>query len=180
MKVKKFINFSTTWEDYNSIKENPYNLYSAYKLAFSKIIKFYEKNFKKIKFYELMISDTFGYNDERIKIVNVLRKNYKKNKVTKLISKNLYINLLNVEAIIQAVNIIKKKNIYPGKYLLKNNKDFRLYEIVENFNKSNKKKLKINWESQKSIKQKIYSYKKLKGWKPVKSNITDIINIIKR
>ena len=42
------------------------------------------------------------------------------------------------------------------------------------------KKLKINWESQKFIKQKIYSYKKLKGWKPVKSNITDIINIIKR
>ena len=99
MKVKKFINFSTAWEDYNSIKENPYNLYSAYKLAFSKIIKFYEKNFKNIKFYELMISDTFGYNDERIKIINVLRKNYKKNKVTKLISKNLYINLLNVEAI---------------------------------------------------------------------------------
>ena len=73
-----------------------------------------------------MISDTFGYNDERIKIVNVLRKNYKKNKVTKLISKNLYINLLNVEAIIQAVNIIKKKNIYKEKYLLKNNKDIKI------------------------------------------------------
>lgn len=180
MKVKKFINFSTVWEDYSSIKENPYNLYSAYKLAFSKIVKFYKKNFKKIKFYELMISDTFGYNDERIKIVNVLRKNYKKNKVTKLISKNLYINLLNVEAIIQAINIIRKKNIYPGKYLLKNNKDIRLSEVVENFNKSNKKKLKINWESKKIIKQKIYSYKKLKGWRPVKSNINDIINIIKK
>ena len=98
-----------------------------------------------------MISDTFGYNDKRIKIVNVLRKNYKKNKVTKLISKNLYINLLNVEAIIQAVNIIKKKNIYPEKYLLKNNKDIKLSKIVENFNKLNKKKLKINWESQKFI-----------------------------
>ena len=89
MKVKKFINFSTVWEDYDSLKENPYNLYSAYKLAFSKIINFYKKNLSKIKFYELMISDTFGHNDERIKIINVIKKNYKKNKTTKLKSKNL-------------------------------------------------------------------------------------------
>jgi nucleoside-diphosphate-sugar epimerase len=179
MKVKKFINFSTVWENYDLIKENPYNLYSAYKLAFSKIINFYKKCFKKIKFYELMISDTFGFNDERMKIVNVLRKNYKKNKEIKLISKNLYINLLNVESIIEAINIIKNKNIYPGKYLLKNNKDIKLSDLVESFNKLNNKNLKINWGSRKIIKQKIYSYKKLKGWNPVKSNIIDIINIIK-
>jgi len=85
MKVKKFINFSTVWEDYDSLKENPYNLYSAYKLAFSKIINFYKKAFNKIKFYELMISDTFGRNDERIKIINVLKKNYKKDKITMII-----------------------------------------------------------------------------------------------
>ena len=178
MKVKKFINFSTVWEDYDSLKENPYNLYSAYKLAFSKIINFYKKAFNKIKFYELMISDTFGRNDERIKIINVLKKNYKKDKITMIISKNLYINLLNVEAIIKAVNIIKKKNIYPGKYLLKNDKDIRLFDLVKNFNKLNDKKIKVVWESQKIIKQKIYKYKKLNGWKPIKSNITDIIKLI--
>jgi nucleoside-diphosphate-sugar epimerase len=179
MKVKKFINFSTVWENYNSIKENPYNLYSAYKIAFSKIISFYKKSFKKIKFYEFMISDTFGFNDQRIKIINVLRKNYKKNQETKLISKNLYINLLNVEAITKAIDIIKKKDINSGKYLLKNRKDIKLSKLVNIFNKLNKKKLKIHWNSRKIIKQKIYSYKKLKGWKPIKSNIVDIINIIK-
>ena len=109
MKVKKFINFSTVWEDYDSLKENPYNLYSAYKLAFSKIINFYKKNLNKIKFYELMISDTFGHNDERIKIINVIKKNYKKNKTTKLKSKNLYINLLNVEAIRTICQLASKK-----------------------------------------------------------------------
>ena len=178
MKVKKFINFSTVWEDYDSLKENPYNLYSAYKLAFSKIINFYKKTFNKIKFYELMISDTFGCNDERIKIINVLKKNYKKDKITMILSKNLYINLLNVEAIIKAVNIIKKKNIYPGKYLLKNDKDIRLFNLVKKFNKLNDKKIRVIWESQKIIRQKIYKYKKLNGWKPIKSNITDIIKLI--
>ena len=179
MKVKKFINFSTVWEDYDSLKENPYNLYSAYKLAFSKIINFYKKNLSKIKFYELMISDTFGQNDERIKIINVIKKNYKKNKTTKLKSKNLYINLLNVEAIIEGINLIKKKNIHPGKYLLKNNTNIRLFNLVKKFNDLNVKKLKVVWESQKIIKQKIYKYKRLNGWKPIKSNINDIINLIK-
>ena len=79
MKTKKFINFSTVWEDYNGIKENYFNLYSAYKKAFSKILNFYRNKFKKVKFYELMLSDTFGKNDNRLKIINVLRKNYKSN-----------------------------------------------------------------------------------------------------
>ena len=74
MKVKKFINFSTIWEDYYGIKDNYFNLYSAYKKAFSKILNFYKKKFSSIKFYELMISDTFGENDKRRKIINVLKK----------------------------------------------------------------------------------------------------------
>ena len=76
-------------------------------------------------------------------------------------------------------DIIKKKDINSGKYLLKNRKDIKLSKLVNIFNKLNKKKLKIHWNSRKIIKQKIYSYKKLKGWKPIKSNIVDIINIIK-
>ena len=69
-----------------------------------------------------MISDTFGKNDKRVKLINLLRNNYKKNIITKIISKNLYINLLNVEDIIYAVKLICKKNIKSDRYLLKNMK----------------------------------------------------------
>ena len=34
MKVKKFINFTTVWENYNGKKDNFYNLYSVYKKIF--------------------------------------------------------------------------------------------------------------------------------------------------
>ena len=179
MKVKKFINFSTVWEDYNAIKENSYNLYSAYKNAFSKILKFYMKINPHIKHYDLMISDTFGQNDNRLKIVNTLRKNYKKNLETKIISKNLILNLLNVEDIVRAVSTILDQNIKPGKYLLKNNKNLNIFKLIEIFNKTYLKKIKVFWKSKKRINQKIYSYNKLSGWKPVKSNISDIIKIIK-
>ena len=179
MKVKKIINFSTVWEDYNAIKENSYNLYSAYKNAFSKILKFYMKINPHIKHYDLMISDTFGQNDNRLKIVNTLRKNYKKNLETKIISKNLILNLLNVEDIVRAVSTILDQNIKPGKYLLKNNKNLNIFKLIEIFNKTYLKKIKVFWKSKKRINQKIYSYNKLSGWKPVKSNISDIIKIIK-
>ena len=32
MRVKKFVNFSTVWENYDGKKDNYYNLYSAYKI----------------------------------------------------------------------------------------------------------------------------------------------------
>ena len=74
MKVKKFVNFSTVWEDYNSIKGNNYNLYSVYKKSFSLLIDYYSKSLSKISFFNLLISDTFGENDDRLKIINVLKK----------------------------------------------------------------------------------------------------------
>ena len=63
--------------------------------------------------------------------------------------------------------------------MLKNNTDIRLFNLVKKFNDLNDKKLKVVWDSQKIIKQKIYKYKRLNGWKPIKSNINDIINLIK-
>ena len=178
MKVKKFINFSTIWEDYNSIKDNNYNLYSAYKKGFGIILNYYEKILSTIKFYNLMISNTFGKSDNRLKITTVLRNNHKKNKLTEIVSKNLIMNLLNVNDISSAITLIIKKNIKPGKYLLKNNKDFKINEIVEEFNKNNVKKLIIKWTSNKIIKEKIYPYNKLKGWEPKQSNILDIVDTI--
>ena len=179
MKVKKFINFSTVWEDYNSIKDNNFNLYSAYKKSFEIITNYYKKNYRKIKFYNIMISDTFGQNDNRIKIVNVLRDKYKKNQQIKIASKNLSMNLLNVKDIISAINLILQKDIVPGKYLLKNKMNFKISNIINIFNKKNKKKLKVKWLSKKLIREKIYPYKKINGWNPLYSKIDDIINIIK-
>ena len=45
MKVKKFINLSTVWENYNSIKDDNPNLYSVYKKSFSHLINFYKKKY---------------------------------------------------------------------------------------------------------------------------------------
>ena len=179
MKASKFINFSTVWEDWNGKKNNTLNLYAAYKKSFSTITNYYRRNLKKVKFYELMISDTFGKNDYRNKIITNLKTNYKKQIMTRIVSKKLYVNLLNILDIIEALNLILNKSIIPKKYLLKNQFDTKIFDLVKIFNKQNKKQLKVKWLSNRLIKNKIYPYDKLRGWKPNNSNIGNIINHIK-
>ena len=58
-----------------------------------------------------MISDTFGKNDFRKKIINTLKKNYHKGKTTTVLSKNLHLNLLNIKDIIEAIKLILNKKV---------------------------------------------------------------------
>ena len=179
LKASKFINFSTVWEDGNAKKDNIENLYSAYKKNFSTILSFYKKNLKKVNFYELMVSDTFGNNDQRKKIIHTLKMNYHKNKSTAIISKNLYMNLLNVSDIINAIELILKKNVIPKKYSITNTFYIKILDLIKIFNTRSQKRLKVKWLSNRKIKYKIYPYDKLNGWKPRNSYIKDIINYIK-
>jgi nucleoside-diphosphate-sugar epimerase len=178
LNAKQFINFSTTWEDIDNKKNNPKNLYAAYKKSFNCIIQYYKKKFPAVNFIDLMIVDTFGKNDKRKKLINTLRKNYNQNKITKIISKKLYINLINVEDIVTAVKIILNNKIQPGKYILKNTNYLNIFNLIEHINKSNSNKIKVKWLSNSLIKDKILKYKKLKHWNPKKSNIQNIKNLI--
>ena len=178
MGVKNFINFSTVWENYNGIKNNPNNLYSASKQAFEKIINYYQIKNLKINFYNLIISDTFGTNDKRLKLISILKKNIILKKETKIISKNLYINLLNVSDIISGILILLSNKIKPGKYSLINKKTFKAISLIKEIQKKIKLKIKIRWLSSKVIKEKIYNYKYLPKWKSKNSNINSLIRFI--
>jgi nucleoside-diphosphate-sugar epimerase len=177
LNAKKFINFSTTWEDSDGIENNPKNLYAAYKKSFNCIIQYYKKNLTNIKFIDLMIMDTFGKNDKREKLINIIRKNHHKKKISRIVSKKLYLNLVNVEDIVAAVKIILKKNIKSGKYILKNPIYFNIFKLIKYINKNNDN-VKVKWLSNTLIKDKTLKYKKLKSWNPKKSNIQDIKNLI--
>ena len=178
MGIKKFINFSTIWEDYNGIKNNPNNLYSASKQAYEKIMNYYRINNSKIKFYNLMISDTFGLNDKRPKLISVLKKNIASKKETKIVSKKLYVNLLNVNDIVSGVSILLKNKIKSGKYRLVNKKAFKITELIQKIQKKTNFKIRIKWLSSKIINEKIYKYNPLPKWKEKDSSINDLIKFI--
>ena len=179
LNAKQFINFSTTWEDFDNKENNPRNLYAAYKKSFNCLIQYYKKKIPNINFIDLMIVDTFGENDKRQKLINTLRNNYIKKRTSKIISKRLYLNLINVEDIVNAVKILLKNKIQPGKYILKNSNYFNLFELIEYINKNNNNnRIKVKWLSNTLIKDKILKYKKLKNWNPKKSNIRNVKDLI--
>ncbi len=180
MKVKKFINFSTVWENYDAKKDNYFNLYSVYKKNFCNLINFYKSKNLNTKFFDLMISDTFGKNDKRMKLINMLKINFKKNKTTHIVSKKLFLNLLNVSDIINAVNLILNKKIKPDTYILKNNVNYSISNIINKINKDSQKKIKIKWLSNKILKEKLFNYKQIKKWQPNNSKIQDIVDLISR
>ena len=167
IKFTKFINFTTVWENFNGFKNNPANLYACYKLSFSNIIKFYQKQLPKVNFYNLYLADTFGQNDKRGKILATIKKNYKNNLITTLFSKNLHINIINMDDIVLAIKLILLKKIKMGNYSIINNKFFSIKNIIIEFNKRNKKEIKFNWLSTKIVKEKLFSYKKIPGWDPI-------------
>ena len=178
MGVNNFINFSTVWENYNGIKDNPNNLYTASKQAFEKIINYYQINNIKINFYNLIISDTYGKNDKRQKLISVLKKNIDSNRETQIISKNLYINLLNVNDIISGILLLLKNKIKSGKYSIINKKEIKAIDLIKQIQKKTKSIIKIKWLSTKIIKEKIYTYTSLPKWKSKNSNIDDLIRFI--
>jgi nucleoside-diphosphate-sugar epimerase len=179
MKVKKFIYFSTVWQNPVPKKDNFQNLYAAYKSAFSIIVKFYKKILTKIDFFEIVLSDTYGLGDNRDKLINTIKKNFEANRVTKIISKNLYINLLNVKDVVKGLKIILQKKTKPGQYVFKNSYNLKIFDLIRRFNKLNVDKIRVKWISNQIIKNKISKYNQLKCWRPISSNINDIINYIK-
>ena len=179
MKVKKFINFSTVWQDPKNTNGKYTNLYSAYKRSFSEIVEFYKQSLKNIKFFEMLISDTFGNNDKRKKLISVLKYNYQNNKPTHIISKNLFINLINVKDLNYLILKVLNNKVLPDRYIVCNPKDIKLIELIKNINKNNKKKIKINWVSKKIIRNKLVDYNSIKNWTPNESKIEDIISYIK-
>lgn len=178
IKFKKFINFTTVWENYNGIKNNPKNLYSAYKQSFSNILNFYKIKYPRIKFYNIFLSETFGENDNRMKLIPVLKKNFRNSRVTKIVSKNLIFNILNVHDIIKAIEILLNKKVKKGDYVIKNSLNFRISNIIKNINNQNIRKLKINYLSNKIIKEKLYNFKPLPFFKPKNSKLIDVVRFI--
>ena len=107
-----------------------------------------------------------------------MKSNYKKNLITHIVSKKLYMNLLNVTDIKIAVRLILKKRYKTGTYSLQNKKNFKIEDIIKSINKNSNKKIKVKWLSGKIIKENIYKFKSLNNWNPKNSKIENIVKII--
>jgi nucleoside-diphosphate-sugar epimerase len=69
--IKKIINAGTSWQNFKAANYCPVNLYAATKQAFSDLLEYYvdAEGFSAVT---LKLTDTYGYDDHRKKIINLL------------------------------------------------------------------------------------------------------------
>lgn len=173
-KVKKIINFGTMMQYKDSTKFFSKNLYAATKSAFEIISDFYLLKNKNVNFYNLKLYESYGEDDYREKLVPTIIKNYKKNKVTKILSKTLELNIIHVDDIIKAIIILLNNNIASGTYCLKQKKNLRIKDLIKILNKKLTKKIKIKFGSARLDKIYQVPLKILPKWKPDKKLIEKI------
>ena len=148
-KCKNIINVGTNWQHYNDDLYNPTCLYAATKQAFEAIIKYYveAENFKVIT---LKLFDTYGENDKRPKLINLLSKFSKEKTELELSPGFQKLKLVHVDDVCEAfhtalLKIISENNISHQIYAVDSNEVHSLKDIISLFEEISKTKLNIKW-----------------------------------
>lgn len=145
---KKIINTSSYYQHYNNEIYNPVNLYAATKQAFEDIIYYYSSEYN-IKSITLELFDTYGENDSRPKILNLLN-NYANSK--KVLDMSLGEQILDityiddiVSAYLKTIQLISiKEDNIPDKYSLISENRIKLKDLVRLYEQVTNKKINVN------------------------------------
>ena len=178
-KTKKMINFGSMMQHSKNTSLVSKNLYAATKNAFEMIGNYYSKINNKTKFYNIKFYESFGDSDKRKKIIPTIINNYKKNRITKVISKKLSLNIIHTDDIINSIMILINHNINSGNYCIKNTHNIKISNLIKNLNKNLRKKIKIKYENKPIDSTNQTSLKTLPKWKPNKNIEKRIINTFK-
>lgn len=167
---KNFINIGTYWQNFKDKTYNPFNLYAATKQSFQDIIKFYEEEYG-LQCITLKLCDTYGEDDGRKKIINLLKQAYQKDEELDMTKGEQYLSLTYiddvVEGIILASDYVLNRKYCGYTYFLANKNIIKLQDLVRSIEKIANKKLKINWGKIKYKKREImqpYIGNILPGW----------------
>lgn len=170
---KNFINIGTYWQNFKDETYNPFNLYAATKQSFQDIIKFYEEEYG-LQCITLKLCDTYGADDSREKIINLLKQAYQKDEELDMTKGEQYLSLLNIEDVIAAILLacgyVIKNSKYCGKtYFIANVNLIQLKELIKLIEHIKNIKFNINWGKIRYRKREImnpYIGRILPNWKP--------------
>lgn len=157
--INKFINTGTSWQHFNNEAYNPVCLYAATKEAFEKIIDYYvyALNFKCIS---LTIFDSYGENDPRKKLINLLKEFSLRKEILSMSKGQQKIDLTHVKDIAAGfVNAYEYLDAIKygehKKYALCTGRVLSLKEVIKIFEENTGLKLNILWG------EKAYRYREV-------------------
>ncbi len=150
-KVKWFINTGTCWQNFESNDYCPANLYAATKQAFEDIAKYYTETSNLI-FVTVKLNDTFGPDDTRDKIMNLLSRIAKTKEILRMspgkqIMEITYIDNI-VDFYLRMITLLQSQDAFAfsGRSFSPQGKErLTLKELVNIFEEEIGQKLNIEW-----------------------------------
>ena len=188
-KVKWFLNTGTFWQHFNNEKYSPVNLYSATKQAFEVVARYYTELYD-INFVTLKLSDTYGPNDNRNKIMNLLIKAMKTGEKLEMSGGGQQLDITYIDDVVNAYSIMTKiviednnRTFLNKSFAVSSMNPIRLKSLVEIFSKVTKKQLNIEWGVKPYRKREVMTPwntgEILPGWKPLVNLEEGILKMIR-
>ena len=147
--INRFINTGTFWQYYNNVPNNPVNLYAATKQAFETILHYYT-SCNEMKSITLELYHTYGNNDPRPKIFNLIDKAFIEDSTLDMSPGDQLIDIVHIDDIVKAYIIAAERILSDtGKkkerFSLSSRNLISLKKLVGLYMEISGKNVKINW-----------------------------------
>lgn len=172
--VPYFINTGTAWQHYKKNDHTPVNLYAATKQAFQDMLEYYV-DAGKLQAITLKLCDTYGKNDTRPKLINLLVQHDPHAGALALSPGEQYIDIVHVNDVVQAYILaadrllaqdVKAHEIYS----VTSGAPIKLKALVEKIQRLLELKYEISWGARAYRDREVmepWVGTTLPGWKPV-------------
>lgn len=146
--VHHLINAETSWQFFNDQLNSPVNLYAATKHAFNSILQYYVEA-RAFRVNHLVIYDTYGPNDPRVKLFSFLLDSAKTAREVAFSPGDQKIDLVYIDDVIdafeQSIGMITSQNTGVVRYALRSREKFSLKDVVLKFENLLGTKISIVW-----------------------------------
>ncbi len=183
--VCPLINVGTSWQHHADADYNPVNLYAATKQAFRSLLSFYVET-SNIRVINLELFDTFGPNDRRDKLFNLLNRLRVTGETISMSPGYQYLDPIYIDDVCDAF-LVALKRLNSGQvkrsetYSVCSEESIQLRELVKIYENVSKTKLNVEWGGRpyraREVMQPWSEGVTLPGWSP-KVSIEDGIKML--
>ncbi len=147
--VRQLINVGTSWQHYEDADYKPVNLYAASKQAFRSLLSFYVETCD-LRVINLELFDTFGPNDRRDKLFNLLDRLRTTGETISMSPGYQKINLVHIDDVCDAFILALKRlrlDLVKGSetYSVCSDNSIDLRELVRVYESEANVKLNVKW-----------------------------------
>lgn len=147
--VTRLVNTGTSWQHYQDEDYNPVNLYAATKQAFEDIVRYYLET-TELKAITLKLFDTYGPDDPRPKLMNLLKRAAESGEVLAMSPGEQLVDLVYVDDVVEAF-VVAAKRLTAGlvvnseNYALSSGKPISLRTLISNYCRTTDKHIEVVW-----------------------------------